>query len=304
MYDVIIIGGGPAGLTAGIFAAKRKLNALLLDGGEFGGQLLSAFWIENYPGMGRVEGKELAARIVKHAQEAGVEMRKEEVISIERREGGFVVRSEGNQYESKAVIFATGARCRALGVCGENEFLGKGISFSASCDGESFKGKRVAVVGGGDSALKAALFLTKTASEVYLIHRREEFRAEEALQSELRRSNVKLLLNKAPKEFRGDSRLRSVILEDASTKETMELEVDGVFVYVGSTPASSLAGKLGVEIDERFFIKVDRNQRTNIPGVFAAGDITGGILQVIGACGEGAVAATRAYEYVKSLEKK
>ncbi|MEM3555162.1 MAG: FAD-dependent oxidoreductase [Candidatus Micrarchaeia archaeon] len=300
MYDVLIVGGGPAGLTAGIFAAKRKLSAVVLNDGEFGGQLITAFWIENYPGMGRIEGKELAKKLVEHAREAGVVMKKEEVKMIEKRNNGFVVKTEDGEYEAKAVIIATGAKCRSIGVCGENEYLGKGVSFSASCDGESFRGKKVAVIGGGDSALKAALHLSGIASEVYLIHRREEFRAEEGLQAELRRSSVKLLLNKAPKEFKGDVCLRSVVIEDANTHEVSELSVDGVFVYVGSTPASSLAAKLGVEVDERGFIKVDRNQKTNIPGVFAAGDITGGILQVIGACGEGAVAATRVYEYIRS----
>jgi thioredoxin reductase (NADPH) len=180
--------------------------------------------------------------------------------------------------------------------------LGKGISFSASCDAQNFKGKRVAVIGGGDSALKAAIFSTQSASEVYLIHRREEFRAEESLQAELKRSKVKLMLNMAPKEFKGDSCIRSIVLEDANTKQTTELQVDGVFVYVGNTPASSLATKLGVEVDERSFIKVDRWQRTNVPGVFAAGDITGGILQITAACGEGAVAASKAYDHVRSLQ--
>ena len=302
MYDVIIIGGGPAGLTAGIFSAKRKLNALVLDACEFGGQLLYAFWIENFPGLGRIEGKELAKKILEHAKEAGVQMKKEEAHAIEKKGGNFVVKTHESEYEAKSVIIASGAKCRCLGIRGENEYLGKGISFSASCDAQNFKGKRIAVVGGGDAALKAALFSTQFASEVYLIHRRAEFRAEEALQAELKKSRVKLMLNMSPKEFRGDSCLRNIVLEDVNTKQTTELQVDGVFVYVGNTPASSLAAKVGAEVDERSFIKVDRWQRTNVPGVFAAGDITGGILQAISACGEGAVAASKAYDYVRSLQ--
>jgi thioredoxin reductase (NADPH) len=300
MYDVIIVGGGPAGLTAGIFASKRKLNAVLLEAGEFGGQLLTAFWVENFPGFGRIEGKELVRKLVEHAKEAEVQMRREEVYSIEKKDGNFVVKTHEGEYESKSVIIATGAKCRNLGVCGENEYMGKGISFSASCDAQNFKGKRVAVIGGGDSALKAAIFSTQFASEVYLIHRREEFKAEESLQAELKKSSVKLMLKMAPKEFKGDSSLKSIVLEDVSTKQTTELQVDGVFVYVGNTPASSLAAKLGVGTDDKCFIKVDRNQMTNVAGVFAAGDITGGVLQTIAACGEGAVAASKAYEYVKS----
>jgi len=302
MYDVIIVGGGPAGLSAGIFACKRKLNALLLEAGEFGGQLLTAFWIENFPGSGRIEGKELARKIVEHAKEAGVQMKREEVHSIEKRDGNFLVKTQDEGYETKSVIIATGARCRNLGICGENEYLGKGISFSATCDAQNFKGKKVAVIGGGDSALKAAIFCMQFASEVYLIHRRNEFRAEESLQAELKNSKVKLMLNMAPKEFKGDGSLKSIVLEDVNTKQTTELQVEGVFVYVGTTPASSLAAKLGVEIDEKCFIKIDSGQRTNVPGVFAAGDITGGILQVVAACGEGAVAASKAYEYVRSLQ--
>jgi thioredoxin reductase (NADPH) len=300
MYDLVIVGGGPAGLTAGIFAMKKKLNAILLEAGEPGGQLLYAFWIENFLGFGRIEGKELAKKFAEHAREAGVQIKKEEVHSIEKRNGNFVVKTHENEYVARSVIIASGAKCRNLGICGEKEYMGKGISFSASCDAPNFKGRRVAVVGGGDSALKAAIYCTQFASEVYLIHRRDEFRAEEALQAELKKSNVKLMLNMAPKEFRGDRSLKSIILEDVNTKQTTELQVDGVFVYVGNTPASSLAAKLGVEMDERCFIKVDRNQRTNVPGVFAAGDITGGILQVIAACGEGGVATSSAYEYVKS----
>ena len=303
MYDVVIVGGGPAGLTAGIFAAKRKLNALVLEAGEPGGQPLYAFWIENYTGFNKIEGKELAKRFVEHAKEAGVPIKLEEVHSIEKRGSNFVARTHDAEYEAKSVIIASGAKCRNLGICGENEYLGKGVSFSASCDAQNFKGKKVAVVGGGDSALKAAVFCTQFASEVYLIHRRDEFKAEEAVQAELKKSSVKLMLNMAPKEFKGDNSLRSIILEDVNTKQTSELQVDGVFVYVGNTPASSLAAKLGVEIDVKCFLKVDRMQKTNVPGVFAAGDITGGILQVIAACGEGAVAAVKAYEYVRSLEK-
>jgi len=303
MYDVVIVGGGPAGLTAGIFAAKRKLNALVLEAGEPGGQPLYAFWIENYTGFNKIEGKELAKRFVEHAKEAGVQLKKEEVHSIEKKGSNFAVKTHDAEYEAKSIVIASGAKCRNLGVCGEHEYLGKGISFSASCDAQNFKGKRVAVIGGGDSALKAAIFCTQFASEVYLVHRRNEFRAEEALQADLKKSSVKLMLNMEPKEFKGDASLRSIILEDANTKQTTELQVEGVFVYVGNTPASSLAAKLGVQTDEKCFIKVDRMQRTNVPGVFAAGDITGGILQVVAACGEGAVAAVKAYEYVKSLEK-
>ena len=303
MHDVIIVGGGPAGLTAGIFACKRKLNSLLLESGEFGGQLFTAFWVENFPGFGRIEGKGLAKKIAEHAKEAGVGMKREEVHSIERKGGNFLVKTHDGEYETKSVVIATGAKCRNLGICGENEYLGKGISFSASCDAPNFKGRKVAVIGGGDSALKAAVYSTQFASEVYLVHRRSEFKAEEAVQAELKKSSVKLMLNMAPKEFRGDSSIRSVVLEDVNTKQTTELQVDGVFLYVGNTPASSLAAKLGVEIDEKCFIKVDRNQATNVPGVFAAGDITGEVLQAIVACGEGAVAASKAYEYVKSLER-
>jgi thioredoxin reductase (NADPH) len=299
MYDVVIVGGGPAGLTAGIFAAKRKLNALVLECGEFGGQLFTAFWIENFPGFGRIEGKELAKKLLEHAKEAGVQLVRGEACSLERKDGNFVVGTQENQYDTRTVIIATGAKSRNIGVCGENEYMGKGISFSASCDAPSFRGKRVAVIGGGDSALKAAIFSAQFASEVYLIHRRDEFRAEEALQAELKKSSVKLMLNMAPKEFKGDSSLRSIVLEDVNTKQTTELQVDGVFVYVGNTPASSLAAKLGVGIDEKYFIKVDRNQMTNVPGIFAAGDITGAVLQAVVACGEGAVAASKAYEYAK-----
>ncbi|MCX6776420.1 MAG: FAD-dependent oxidoreductase [Candidatus Micrarchaeota archaeon] len=300
MHDVVIVGGGPAGLTAGIFAVKRKLNALVLEAGEPGGQLLYAFWIENYPGFGKIEGKELAKRFVEHARDAGVQIKREEVNSIEKRGGNFVVRTSDAEYETKSVIIASGAKCRNLGICGENEYMGKGISFSASCDAQNFKGRKVAVIGGGDSALKAAIFCTQFASEVYLIHRRSEFRAEESVQAELKKSGVRLMLNMAPKEFRGDTSIKSILLEDVNSKQTTELQVDGVFVYVGNTPTSSLASKLGVELDEKCFIKVDSMQRTKVPGVFAAGDITGGILQVIAACGEGAVAAVKAYEYVKS----
>jgi thioredoxin reductase (NADPH) len=301
MHDLIIIGAGPAGITAAVYAARRKLSTLVLESQAAGGQMLLTSEIENYPGFGSITGAELSKRFEEHARSLGVEIRAEQAAEIKRSNGGFSVRTEKNNHEANAVIIATGAKHRSLGIAGEDKFVGKGVSFCATCDGYFFRKKKVVVVGGGESALTAALYLADIASKVYLVHRRAQFRGSELLQERTRRKGIETLTGYTAKEIRGDGMVSGVLLESAAG-EKKELAVDGVFIYIGTVPLSALAQSAGVALDERGFIKTDEQQRTSVPGVFAAGDVTGRLLQIVAACAQGAQAALSAYDYVKGKE--
>jgi len=292
--ELSIIGGGPAGLSAGIYAGRLGLESIIFERGMGGGLLREAPWIENYPGEGRISGNELADRMRDHAKEFAEIREGEEVISVERRGENFLLKTTAGTYEAKGIIFATGTQRRKLGVPGEEGFLGKGVSYCAVCDGPLFKGKRVVVIGGGNSAVAEASYLREIGCEVTLIHRRGELRAERALQE--RMEGISLKLNRRIKEIKGDDKVRKLLLENVVTGEVEEFETDGVFIAVGEEPNSSLAAALGVELQEGGYIKVDRTQRTNIPKVYAAGDVTGGPRQVVIACSQGAVAALSAFE--------
>lgn len=305
IYDFIIIGGGPAGLTASVYASRHKMKHLVFEGGVPGGQIATAAEVENWPGEKLINGMELAQKLIDHARSLGMEMVTRNVTDILRdeRKGCFVCLDDGNRYETRAILFATGAAYRKLGIAGEEQFRGRGVSYCATCDGPFFKGKKVAVIGGGDSALTEAVFMADIASEVTIIHRRGEFRADPANQEKARTNpRIKFLMNATVKEVKGEKLVKSIIVEDVNTKEARELQMDGVFIYVGNVPASALGKKIGVETDEKGYIKVDGKQRTNVPGVFAAGDITGAAPQMIVACGEAAAATMEAYRFVKGFK--
>jgi thioredoxin reductase (NADPH) len=291
--ELSIIGGGPAGLSAGIYAGRLGLESIIFERGMVGGLLREAPWIENYPGEGRISGNELADRMRDHAKEFAEIREGEEVLSVERKGEDFLLKTTSGIYEAKGIVFATGTQRRKLGVPGEEEFLGRGVSYCAVCDGPLFKGKRVAVIGGGNSAAVEALHLKEIGCVVTLIHRRGELRAERALQE--RMGGISLKLNTRVKEITGDDKVRKLLLEDIVTGRIEEFETDAVFIAVGEEPNSSLAAALGVEL-EGGYIKADRTQRTNIPKVYAAGDVTGGPRQVVIACSQGAIAALSAFE--------
>jgi len=308
-YDVIIVGGGPAGLTAGIYAARRKLKTLIITM-SVGGQVLLSKKVCNYPGFLNVTGINLVNRMRKQAERAGVEIILDEAKQILPQDNEFLVKTETKEFLARALILAFGKKPRSLNVPGEKEFIGKGVSYCANCDAPLFKNKIVAVVGGGNSALDAALLLSKIASKVYLIHRRDEFRGFEAFVEEVKKKkNVELLLSSVVREIKGEGKVGSIVVENLKTGEKKEIAVDGIFIEIGYEVDPSLVKDL-VKLDEYNQIVVDANCRTFYPdsekvrpGIFAAGDVTNVIFkQIVVAAGEGAKAALAAYNYLHGVE--
>jgi len=304
LYDVIIVGGGPAGLTAGIFARRRELKTLIITK-ELGGQVSSLNIIENYPGFKKIKGPQLVKKMVEQVQKEGVEIVLAEVTKIEAKKDKFVVHSDRGKYEGKTIILAFGKTPRSLNVPGEKKFTGRGVSYCATCDAPLFKNKVVAVVGGGNAAMDAALLLSKKAKKVYLIHRREEFRAFESMVEKVKkRKNVEFILNHVVVEFKGDEVLRSIIIENVKTKERRELKVDGTFIEIGSEVKTDFVKDL-VKLDEHNHIIVNNNCETSHPGIFAAGDVTNiPFKQIVVAAGEGAKAALNAWNYLHEVQAK
>lgn len=300
--DLVIIGAGAAGLTAGIYAARSGLKTLIIEEKIAGGTVADAPVIENYPGFDKISGMELAQKMVFQCRGVGVVINElERVVSLHLNGDKKLIKTDKGEYSAKAIIIATGTARREVGVPGEREFMGRGVSYCGVCDGPLFKGKKVIVVGGGNSAVSTALYLAEIVSSVKIIHRREAFRAEEALVKALtEKNNVEVLFNTELKEIKGDKLVKSAVVHDRKKNEVYELPVDGIFIQVGEAPNSQLAREAGVEVDEHGYIKVDARQRTNIPGVYAAGDVTNHpFKQVAVAVGQGATAALEAYGYVK-----
>ncbi len=302
IYDLIIIGAGPAGLAASIYASRYKLNHLLL-GASIGGQINEIHNIENWPGDISVSGFNLLSRFVEHAKSLGVAPQNESIASIKKNEENiFEITTAKNVHKTRAVIMAMGTEYRRMNIPGEKEFTGKGVSYCATCDAMFFKNKTVCVVGGGNAAVVVALNLTDFASKVYLIYRGDRFSAEPVwLDKMANNPKIEAIKNTNIIEIKGDKKVEKIILDKAHNDKTF-LEVDGVFVEIGSEPGVELAQKIGVEIDEQKYIKVNADMSTNIPGVFAAGDITNGsnkFRQIITATAEGAIAANGVYKMFK-----
>jgi len=305
IYDLIIIGGGPAGMTAGIYAARYRLKALLITK-EFGGQVAKkAVPIENYPGFKEISGSELIQKLKEHLEKFKVETREDTVIKIEKADFLFKVFTENKkEFQSKTVIIASGADPRPLKVPGEKEFIGKGVSYCPTCDAPIFKDKIVAVVGGGNSGFEAALALSKWVKKIYILEYGEKVKADIENQELAKKTGkVEVIANAALKEIRGKDFVSSIIYEDRKMGKEKTLEVEGVFVEIGSVPSSAFVQDL-VELNERCEIKVDfETYQTKTPGIFAAGDVNiGQYKQIITACGEGAKAALAAFEYLKRLK--
>jgi len=300
-WDLIIIGAGPAGLTAGIYGARSGLKTLIIEEKTPGGAAAESPLIENYPGFPAISGRELIDKMVEHCKKFEVPINElEKVVELDLKGERKVVKTDRATYTASAIIVASGCHYRELGVPGENEFRGRGVSFCAVCDGAFFKGRRVIVLGGGNSAAVSALYLSNLASNVKLAHRRDTLRAEEALAKDLQERNVELLWNTEIKEIKGDVKVKSVVLFNNKTGETKEIEMDGVFVQVGEVPNTQFAKEVGVEVDKGGYIIVDERQRTNINGVYAAGDVTTGPVKQVGtAVGQAIVAATEAFGYIK-----
>jgi len=301
-WELVVIGAGAAGLAAGIYGERSGLKTLTLEEKISGGTTADAPLIENYPGFQSINGRELAQRMVAHCRNLGVEIHElEKVASLEFKGEKKIVKTDKATYETETVIIASGTSYRELGIPGEKVFRGRGVSYCGVCDGPFFKNKRVLVVGGGNSAVITALYIAELASEVKLTHRRGMLRAEEALVEALKnKRNVEILWNTEAKEIEGANVVDKALLFDNKTGETKELEVDGVFIQVGEDPNSQLAKKAGVNVDGEGYIIVDVRQRTNIAGVYAAGDVTNHPVKQVGtAVGQGITAALEAYGYVR-----
>jgi len=302
VWDLIIVGAGPAGLTAGIYAARSGLKTLIIEEKIAGGTVGDAPLIENYPGFESISGAELAQRFAAQCRKLGTVIHEfEKVLALDLKGEEKIVKTDKDIYKAKAVIIASGSSYSELGVPGEREFRGRGVSYCGICDGPLFKGKRVLVVGGGNSAVATALYLAELASEVKVAHRREAFRAEETrVKALLGKSNVEVLWNTEVKEIGGGKVVEKVVLFNNKTGETRELPVDGVFIQVGEVPNSRVAKEAGVEVDEHGYIIVDTRQRTNIDGVYAAGDVTNHPVKQVGtAVGHGITAALEAYGFIR-----
>jgi thioredoxin reductase (NADPH) len=306
MLDVLIIGSGPAGLTAAIYAARAGLSLKVFAGSALGGQMAMTDLIENYPGFPEgIGGMDLTQKMQQQAERFGVNVEIDEVVEADLSGSPFTVRMRGgSEHLAKSIIVASGSSPRKLGVPGEESFAGKGVSYCATCDGFFYRGKDVAVVGGGNSALEEAMFLTHFAQKVSIIHRRDEFRADDLVVSRVEdHDKIELMMNSVVQEILGgDQGVTGLQIENSASGEVVTVPVDGVFIYVGHIPqVGFLGGQL--DLDERNYIKTAANQRTSLPGVFAAGDVQEPTYrQVATAVGSGAKAAMEAEKYLAQLE--
>ncbi|WPM33061.1 thioredoxin-disulfide reductase [Hydrogenobacter sp. T-2] len=301
-YDCVIVGGGPAGLTAGLYCARAKLNTLLFEKGTLGGQIAITDLVENYPGFPEgISGKELTKKFREQAERFGLRILKKEVIKIDKIGKEIVLHLRtGELIRSKTVILAVGSNPRRLGVPGEEEFLNRGVSYCATCDGALFEGVPIAVIGGGDSATQESLFLTRFASKVYLVHRRDQLRAQKHLQEKVF-SNPKITFvpNKVVEEIKGGDFVEKLLLRDAKDNSFSELPVDGVFIFIGLEPNTGFL-KGTIDLDDKDYIITDQRMRTSMEGVFAAGDCRSGATgQVAVAVGEGCISAIEAERYIE-----
>jgi thioredoxin reductase (NADPH) len=293
--DLVIIGGGPAGLTAGIYGARSGLRVVVIERGVLGGQVATTPVVENYPGLTQVGGKALVDLMVSHALEYVKIFPGEEVMEIEEGEP-FLLITNRRRFKARAVLMATGAVYRHLDVPGESRLSGHGVSYCSTCDGPLFKGKSVIMVGGGDSAVTEALHLHTIGVQVTVVHRRDRFRAQEHLVKNLFENNIPVFFNTEVSEILGSNKVEAVVLFDHSKGQTGTLPVDGVFIAVGYAPAVELAKKIGIELTPEGYIKRDAHHRTNIPGIYSAGDVEGGYKQIVTAAGQGAEAAMTIFE--------
>ena len=296
MYDVAIVGGGPAGLTAAIYAKRANKNVVVFEAVTCGGQIINTTKIDNYPAAPHITGVEFGQKLTEQAEELGAEIKYEKVTHIDGNYGAFKITTEDHEYQSRTVILACGTKTREMGIDREDELTGKGVSYCATCDGGFYKNKDVAVFGGGNTALHEALYLADIAKKVYVIHRRDQFRASEDLVAKLKkRKNVELVLNANVAKLFGEKKLNGI-----ETDQGQKIDIDGLFVAIGREPA--IAGIVdNLQLDESGYASATDNCKTNIPGLFVAGDVrTKEIRQLVTATSDGAIAATAAIEQLQN----
>lgn len=301
IYDVIIIGAGPAGMTAAVYASRGNMDTLLLERGVPGGQMADTEEIENYPGFERILGQELSTKMFEHAQKFGAEYAYGDVKGIEDHGSYKVVNAGDKTFKGRTIIITTGAQYRKLGVKGEEEYTGRGVSYCAVCDGAFYRDKEIAVIGGGDSAVEEGMYLTRFAKKVTVIHRRDELRAQKILQDRaFANEKMDFIWNTEVVEINGeDGKVSSLTLKNNKTGEVTNFETAGVFIYIGTVPLSEPFKSLGI-VDEDGYIPTNENMETNVPGVYAAGDIrVKDLRQIVTATGDGSIAAEQALKYLE-----
>jgi thioredoxin reductase (NADPH) len=304
-YDLVIIGGGPAGLTAGLYAARARLKVILIEKIVVGGQIVISDWIENYPGFPEgLSGPDLAQRLTEQAKKFGLNIENNEAVSVDLSDSVKTIVLNHRTVTTHTIIIATGASPKKLGVPGEETFYGKGVSSCATCDAPFFKDGIVAAVGGGDTAVKESLFLTKFVKKVYLIHRRDRLRAEMILQEHaLADEKIEIIWDSVLTGIKGLTNVENITVQNVKTKEEKTLSVDGCFIWVGEIPNTKFLAD-GVKLDAKGFIVANLNMETSVPGVFAAGDVRNTPLrQISTAVGDGAVAAFSAGHYIENVKK-
>lgn len=305
IYDVIVIGSGPGGMTAALYASRSDLKTLILERGVPGGQLINTAGIENYSGFVSIEGPDLAGKMYEGATAFGAEYSFGDVQEIiDGKEFKQVVTSD-KIYKTRTVVIATGAEYKELGVKGENELKGRGVSYCAVCDGSFFRNRSVVVVGGGDSAVEEGTYLTQFASDVTIIHRRDELRAQKILQDRaFANEKVNFIWDSVVEEIQGENKVESLQVRNVKTNEVSEVPADGVFVYVGLLPNTDNFASLGIT-DEEGWIITDESMETSVPGIFAIGDVRQTVLrQIATAVGDGSIAGDAAYKYIESLKEE
>lgn len=306
LRNVIIIGGGSSGFAAGIYAARAMLNPLLFTGQALGGQLSLTTSLENYPGFTGGQAMEFIETVREQAEHFGTEVMLDAVTEVDFGRHPFTVKTYDTEYRAKSVIVCTGSSPRVLGIPGEKEYGGRGVSYCATCDGFFFRDKRVIVVGGGDAALEEAMFLTTYASEVTIVHRRDQLRASRILQDRaIKNEKIAFIWSSVVEEIRGnDGKVTDIRLKDLKTGKSIEHETDGVFVFIGHIPNTDLFGG-ALELDTQGYITIDRHHATSIPGVYAAGDVHDSLYrQAVTAAGAGAAAAISVRRFLEELESE
>lgn len=302
-YDVIILGAGPAGLTAALYTSRANLSVLLLDRGIYGGQMNNTGAIENYPGFSSIQGPDLSKAMYQSAVQFGVEYKYGNVLSIQDEGSEKVVTTDDNEYSCKALVIATGSKYRTLGCLGEDTYTGRGVSYCAVCDGAFFKGKHVIVVGGGDSAIEEGEYLSKLANKVTVVHRRDQLRAQKILQDRaFKNDKMEFIWNTEVKEIHGDdTKVTSVVLHNNQTNQDSNYDVDGLFIYIGEQPVTDFVGDLPI-VDDKGWIITDDAMQTKVDGIFAAGDVRKKKLrQITTAVGDGGLAGQNVFNYIQSL---
>lgn len=306
-YDLVIIGAGPAGLTAAIYAARAKLNILVLEKSAPGGQILVADWIENYPGFTEgLSGADLIMNMTEQVKRFGVTIETNEVLSIDIAHPVKQLQLNDRQVATKSVIIASGASPKKLGIPGEEKYYGKGVSACATCDAPFFKNSVVAAAGGGNTAVQESLFLTRFVDKVYLIHRRDQLRADKLLQERaFENDKIEIVWDSVLKSINGsEAGVSGVTVENVKTGETYDLDVEGCFVWVGTIPNTEFLKDTGIKLNEWGFVEANSRMETSVPGIFAAGDVRDTPLrQVSTAVGDGAIAASEASEYIENLDR-